>query len=246
MPETIVGRKPVLEALKAGTALEKIALLAGIQGKPIEEIRALAKQNQIPVNEVNRQRFRELASDQMTQGVVAILQPRHKYVSLEAILAVAESRLQKPFVLILDEIEDPHNLGALVRTAECAGVHGVVVPKHHSAPVNSTVTKTSAGATEHMAIAEVTNIVNTIDTLKKNGFWIIGLDGSGEKLSDAADYVSPIALVIGNEGKGIRRLVKEHCDHLVRIPLLGKIESLNASVAGALVMYEVVRQRMKN
>ncbi|MEK7671377.1 MAG: RNA methyltransferase, partial [Bacteroidota bacterium] len=161
MPQTIVGRKPVIEALKAGAAIEKITLLSGIHGKPIEEIRSLAKQHKVPVNEVNRRQFRELAHDQMTQGVVAILQPRHKYVSVETIITVARRREERPFVLILDEIEDPHNLGALVRTAECAGVHGVIVPKHHSAPVNSTVTKTSAGATEHMAIAEVTNVVNT-------------------------------------------------------------------------------------
>ena len=143
---------------------------------------------------------------------------------METILEIAKKREEKPFVLILDEIEDPHNLGALIRSAECAGVHGVVVPKHHSAPVNSTVVKTSAGATEHIAIAEVTNVVNTIDELKKEHFWIVGLD----------------------EGEGVRRLVREHCDFLVKIPLRGKIESLNASVAGALVMYEVARQRIEN
>ncbi|MEK7249316.1 MAG: 23S rRNA (guanosine(2251)-2'-O)-methyltransferase RlmB [Bacteroidota bacterium] len=243
MPQTIVGRKPVIEALKAGTAIEKITLLSGIHGKPIEEIRSLAKQHKVPVNEVNRRQFRELAHDQMTQGVVAILQPRHKYVSVETIITVARRREERPFVLILDEIEDPHNLGALVRTAECAGVHGIIVPKHHSAPVNSTVAKTSAGATEHMAIAEVANVVNAIEDLKKEKFWIVGLDETGDKLYDRVDYTAPTAIVVGNEGKGIRRLVKEHCDFLVKIPLYGKIESLNASVAGALVMYEVVRQR---
>lgn len=246
MPETIVGRKPVIEALKAGSAIEKITLLAGIQGTPIEEIRLLAKQHKVPINEINRQQFREIANDQMTQGVVAILQAKHKYVEMETILETAKKREEKPFVLILDEIEDPHNLGALIRSAECAGVHGVVVPKHHSAPVNSTVVKTSAGATEHIAIAEVTNVVNTIEELKKEHFWIVGLDESGDKPYDKVDYTSPIAIVVGNEGKGVRRLVREHCDFLVKIPLLGKIESLNASVAGALVMYEVVRQRMKN
>lgn len=246
MPEIIVGRKPIIEALKAGTAIEKITLLSGIQGKPIEEIRLLAKQYKVPINEFNRQQFRELAKDQMTQGVVATLHPRHKYVSTETILDIAKKRNEKPFVMMLDEIEDPHNLGALIRTAECAGVHGVVVPKHHSAPVNATVAKTSAGATEHVAIAEVTNVVHTIEELKKQSFWIVGLDGAGEKLYTEVDYTSPLAIIIGNEGKGIRRLVKDHCDFLVRIPVFGKIDSLNASVAGALVMFEVVRQRMKN
>jgi 23S rRNA (guanosine2251-2'-O)-methyltransferase len=243
MAETIVGRKPVIEALKAGTAIEKIILLTGIQGKPIEEIRALAKQHKIPFNEIQRQQFRDIANDQMTQGVVAVLQARHAYVRLETILDVATKRAEKPLILILDEIEDPHNLGALIRSAECAGVHGVIIPKHHSAPVNATVTKTSAGATEHIAIAEVTNIVNTINELKKENFWIVGLDESGDKLYDKVDYASPTAIVVGNEGKGIRRLVREHCDFIVKIPLMGKIESLNASVAGALVMFEVVRQR---
>ena len=246
MAETIVGRKPVIEALKAGTAIEKIILLSGIHGQPIEEVRTLAKRNRVPLQEVTRQQFRDLANDQMTQGVVAIVPRRFQYSTLDAIAQVAVQRNEKPFVLILDEIEDPHNLGALIRTAECAGVHGVILPKHHSAPVNSTVTKTSAGATEHIAIVEVTNIVNTIDAFKKEGFWIVALDESGDKLHDSADYTSPIALVVGNEGKGVRRLVKEHSDFIVRIPLLGKIESLNASVAGALVMYEVVRQRRKD
>ncbi|MBI5472921.1 MAG: 23S rRNA (guanosine(2251)-2'-O)-methyltransferase RlmB [Ignavibacteriae bacterium] len=243
MPAMIVGRKPVIEALKAGSSLDKIFLLSGIQGKPIEEIRSLARQRNVPVAEFNRQQFRELAKDQMTQGVVGILQPRHKYADVELILSAATERQQRPFILICDEIEDPHNLGALIRTAECAGVHGVIVPKHHSAPVNATVTKTSAGATEHLPIAEVTNIVSTIEELKQKSFWIVGLDGAGDKRYNEVDYTSPVAVVVGNEGKGIRRLVREHCDFLVKIPLLGRIESLNASVAGALVMYEVVKQR---
>ncbi len=245
MPETIVGRRPVIEALKAGTVIEKIVLLEGIQGAPINEIRLLARKQKVPIIETSRQLFREIASDQMTQGVVATLMERHKHASVESILEIANKQQVAPFILILDEIEDPHNLGALIRSAECAGVHGVIVPKHHSAPVNATVTKTSAGATEYVAIAEVTNIVSTIDELKKENFWIVGLDEEGDKLFDAVDYTSPIAIVVGNEGKGIRRLVREHCDFLVKIPLYGKIQSLNASVAGALVMFEAARQRRK-
>ncbi len=243
MAELIAGRKPVIEALRSGTAIERIVVLPGVHGKPIEEIKTLATKRRVPVVEADRHHFRELAHDQMTQGVVAVLQTRHTYSSIEAILERAASKGEKPFVLILDEIEDPQNLGALIRSAECAGAHGVVVPKHHSAPVNATVIKASAGATAHIPIAEVTNIVNTLEALKKEHFWIAGLDEAGDKTYDAVDYTSPIGIVVGNEGKGIRRLVKEHCDFLVKIPLLGKIQSLNASVAGALVMFEAVRQR---
>jgi 23S rRNA (guanosine2251-2'-O)-methyltransferase len=243
MAETVIGRKPVLEALKAGSAIKQIVLLTGTHGTPIDEIRTLAKRLNIPLHEMNRQQFRDLAGDRMTQGVVAVLSTRHSYATVDELLAVAKKKGEQPLLLILDEIEDPHNLGALIRTAECAGVHGVIIPRHHAAPVNETVVKTSAGATAHMAIAEVTNIVNTMRELKQEGCWIAGLDGSGEKEYDAVDYRSPTAIVVGNEGKGIRRLVKEHCDFVVRIPVMGKIASLNASVAGALVMYEAVRQR---
>jgi 23S rRNA (guanosine2251-2'-O)-methyltransferase len=244
MPNIITGRKPVIEALRAGAAIEKIILLAGIHGRPIEEVKQLAKQKRVPVHDANRLQFRDIANDQTTQGIVAILTEKYSYASLERILEIAAQRSEQPFLLILDEIEDPHNLGALIRTAECAGVHGVIIPKHHSASVNATVVKASAGATAHIAIAEVTNVVSTIEDLKKEQFWIVGLDEEGDKLYDAVDYTSPIAIVVGNEGKGIRRLVKEHSDFLVRIPLRGTIASLNASVAGSLVMFEAVRQRM--
>jgi 23S rRNA (guanosine2251-2'-O)-methyltransferase len=244
MPNIITGRKPVIEALRAGTAIEKIILLIGIHGRPIEEVKQLAKQQHIPVQEANRQEFRDIANDQTTQGIVALLPEKFSYTSIERIVDIAAQRNEKPFLLILDGIEDPHNLGALIRTAECTAAHGVIIPKHHSASVNATVVKTSAGATAHMAIGEVTNVVNTLEDLKKENFWIVGLDEEGDKTYDAVDYTSSIAIVVGSEGKGIRRLVKEHCDFLVRIPLRGKIASLNASVAGALVMFEVVRQRV--
>jgi 23S rRNA (guanosine2251-2'-O)-methyltransferase len=240
----ITGRKPVLEALRSGTAIEKVLFLAGVQGRVINDIRSLAQEKGVQVDDLNRAEFRELASDATTQGVVATI-PTRRFVDLDSLLTRAVERNEQGFLLVLDEIEDPQNLGALIRTAECAGVHGVVIPKHHSATVTSTVVKASAGATEHMGIAEVTNIVNTIDELKEHGFWVVGLDGAAEKEYDDVDYASPIALVVGNEGRGIRRLVKEHCDHLVRIPLYGKIESLNASVAGALAMYTVAAQRRK-
>jgi 23S rRNA (guanosine2251-2'-O)-methyltransferase len=242
MPGIIAGRQPILEALKAGTVLERIVFLAGVQGRAIEEIRTLAQQNKVETVVVNKTQFRDLASNATTQGVVGIV-PTKQFASLRDILAIPASRNEKGFLLILDEIEDPQNLGALVRTAECAGAHGVIIPKHHAAPVTSTTIKASAGATEHMAMAEVTNIVNTLETLKQEGYWIVGCDMAGETSYDAVDYTTPLALVVGGEGRGMRRLVREHCDHLVKIPLRGKIESLNASVAGALVLYEVVRQR---
>ena len=240
----ITGRKPVLEALRSGTDIEKVIFLAGVQGRVINDIRSLAQGRGIRIDDFNRTEFREIASDATTQGVVAVI-PTRRFVDLDTVLARAGEKQEVGFILILDEIEDPHNLGALIRTAECTGVHGVVIPKHHAATVTSTVVKTSAGATEHMAITEVTNIVNTLKELKEQGFWVVGLDGTAEKEYDSIDYASPIALVVGNEGRGIRRLVKEHCDHLVRIPLYGKIESLNASVAGALVMFAVAEQRRK-
>lgn len=243
MAETIVGRQPVLEALKAGTAIDKILFLEGVQGKQLEDIRAVAQARNIPVVVMNRYRFRDLVGHQKTQGVIALLSKPYSYSTVEQLLARAAERNEKPFVLVLDEIEDPQNLGALVRTAECAGVHGAIVPKHRSAPVSAAVVKASAGATEHLPIAEVTNIMHTIEELKQEHLWITGLDASGEKLYTEVDYTSPIALVVGNEGRGMRRLVKDHCDFVVRIPLLGKIASLNASAAGAIVMYEVVRQR---
>jgi 23S rRNA (guanosine2251-2'-O)-methyltransferase len=175
---------------------------------------------------------------------VAVVQTK-KFVGLDDILDIPARRGEKGFLLILDGIEDPQNLGALVRTAECTGVHGIILPKHHAAPVTSTVVKASAGATEHVAMTEVTNITAALEELKKSGYWIVGLDGASDRLFTDVDYTPPVGLVIGNEGKGIRRLVREHCDHLVRIPLFGRIESLNASVAGALAMYEVTRNRRR-
>ncbi|TLY30390.1 MAG: 23S rRNA (guanosine(2251)-2'-O)-methyltransferase RlmB [Ignavibacteria bacterium] len=240
----VAGRIPVMEALKAETLIEKIVILAGVKGGAIERIRGLAKQNRVPVMDVGKQRFRELVSDTTTQGVVAIVGTK-RYVEVDDILEAAKKRGEPPFLLVLDEIEDPHNLGALIRTAECAGVHGVIIPKHHAAEVTTTVAKTSAGASEYVPVAKVVNVANTLEELKQKGFWIIGTDPKAERLYTEVDYAGSIAIVIGNEGKGIRPLVKEKCDFLVKIPLFGSIESLNASVAGALILYEGVRKRKK-
>ena len=238
----IAGRNPVIEALRSGTIIERVVILAGVKGGIIEKIKQMAKRNRVPVVEVGKQKFRDLVSDTTTQGVVAVVGTK-TYVEIDHILNAAKERNEAPFVLILDEIEDPQNLGALIRTAECAGVHGAVIPKHHAASVNQTVAKTSAGASEHLPVAKVVNIVQTLDELKQKGIWIVGTDSSAEKMYTEVDYTMPIAFVIGNEGKGIRQLVKEKCDFLVKIPLYGKVESLNASVAGALVMYEAVKKR---
>jgi len=243
MQGIIAGRRPVMEALRAGTGLERVVFLQGVQGNVIEEIRRFAEQKGVQVVQANKLQFRELATDATTQGVVAVLAMETKYADLEGILAVPEARGEKGFLLILDEVEDPQNLGALIRTAEGAGVHGVIIPKHHSASVTAAVVKASAGATEHMSIGEVTNIVAALEKLKERGYWVVGLAAEGDKTFYDVAYTTPVAIVVGNEGKGIRRLVREHCDHLVRIPMFGKIESFNASVAGALVLYEVARQR---
>lgn len=239
----IVGRKPVLEAIKAGTQIEKILVLQGVHGTAIDEIRLAARRARVTIVDVRREEFRALTDETASQGVIALTASRKQLMPIEELLSRVRGRTEPGFLLILDEIEDPQNLGALIRTAECAGVHGVILPKHHSAPVGPAAVKASAGATEHMAIAEVTNVVNAMEDLKREGYWIAGLEGSGTTLYTTADYTGPVALVVGNEGKGIRRLVKEHCDYLVSIPMRGKVSSLNASVAGAIVMYEAVKQR---
>jgi 23S rRNA (guanosine2251-2'-O)-methyltransferase len=241
----IVGRQPVLEALKSRQPIERILILHGTSGGHIDQAKQLARKLAIPVKETDKERFTELAGDAMTQGIIAIIDA-YRYSEIEEILAVAKQKNEPPFILILDEIEDPHNLGALIRSAECAGIHGIIIPLHNAASVNMTVIKTSAGATAHLPIARVTNIAQTLDELKKTGLWIVGTDMESEKVYFHHDYTGPLAIVIGNEGKGIRRLVKEKCDFLLRIPMYGKIESLNASVAGALVMFEAAKSRSLN
>jgi len=244
MDNLIVGRQPVLEALKSRQPIERILILHGTSGSHIDQAKQMARKLAIPVKETDKERFAELAGDTLAQGIIAIIDS-YQYAEIEEILAVAQQKNESPFILILDEIEDPHNLGALIRSAECAGIHGIVIPLHNAASVNSTVTKTSAGATAHLPIARVTNIAQTMDELKKAGVWIVGTEMESDILYDEHDYRGSLALVIGNEGKGMRRLVKEKCDFLVKIPMHGKIESLNASVAGALVMFEAAKIRMK-
>lgn len=240
--ECIFGRNPILEALRTQQPLEKIFIQHGSHGNTIEQIRFLAKHNGIVCTEISHHRLRELSEGNETQGVIA-LRSAKQFVEVDDILNVAKTKGEMPFVLLLDEIEDPHNLGAIIRTAECCGVHGIIVPKHHSASFTSVVAKSSAGAIEHVNIAKVTNIVFTIDKLKEQGLWIIGTDEKAVKEFSNCDFLAPVAIIVGNEGKGVRRLVKEHCDELLHIPLQGKISSLNASVAAGIILYEVVRKR---
>ena len=238
----IAGRQPLLEALKSRQPIDQILILHGTAGAQIQQIKQLAREQRIAVKEADKERFREVSGDTVTQGVLALVND-YRYVEIEDILALAQRKNEPPFLLVLDEIEDPHNLGALVRTAECAGVHGVIIPKHHAASVNQTVIKTSAGATSHMPIARVTNIAQTLDELKKANIWIVGTDMQAEKKYFEYDYRGAVAVVIGSESSGMRRLVKEKCDFLVSIPMHGKIASLNASVAGGLVLFEAAKLR---
>lgn len=244
MDNLIVGRQPVIEALRSDTPLEKICVLFGTRGNAIQNIRQLAKQRGVPLKEIDRRRFLELCSNANAQGVLAIAGTK-VYVEIDDLLNTANDKGEAPFLLVLDEIEDPHNLGALIRTAECAGAHGVIIPRHHSASLNETVTKTSAGASLHLPAARVTNTARALDELRSRGVWIIGTAMQAPKSYEEVDYTGAIAIVVGNEGKGIRRLVQEKCDFLVRIPLYGKVGSLNASVAGGLVLYEAARGRNK-
>jgi 23S rRNA (guanosine2251-2'-O)-methyltransferase len=239
----IFGRKPVLEALTANKPIDKMMISANAHGEVIDEIVRLAKQKNIPFKFLPANEIAKSAREQNTQGVVAFAGSK-EFSDVTDLLAIARSKNEKPFLLIFDEIEDVHNLGALIRTAVCVGAHGGIVPKHHNAPVNETVIKTSAGASMQFPMARVTNIAQTIEDLKENGVWIVGTEMNADRSFTDIDYTVPVAIVIGNEGKGMRRLVRDKCDFLVKIPMKGEFDSLNASVAGALVMYEVMRKRL--
>ena len=240
MPEYIVGRNPVLEALKSGRSINKILLSKTSHGT--EEIIRLAKSKGVVFEFVERSVLDRGARDTKHQGVVAFVSPA-KYVEIEDLLAIAQSKNEMPFIVLLDGVEDPQNLGAILRTAESAGVHGVIIPKRRAASPNETVSKTSAGAVEYIPIARVNNLNEAIRKLKDNRVWIFGLDEDAETEFTKADFKLSLGLVLGGEGKGLSRLVKENCDFLVKIPMFGKIPSLNVSVSAALAMYEVVRQR---
>jgi 23S rRNA (guanosine2251-2'-O)-methyltransferase len=237
----IIGRKPVLEALNSNEEIEQVYILFGQQGNIINAIRVAAKKRGIKCNQIPLERFRTYAPSQNAQGVVALKQD-FKFSSLDEILSESK-KTSPPLILILDEIQDPHNVGAILRSAECSGVNGVILTKHHSATITSTVTKTSAGATEHLKICQVNNLSQTIDELKEKGFWIVGSSLDNAKNYTEVDYNIPIALIVGNEEKGIRKLTTSKCDFLVKIPMSGKIQSLNVSVATGILLFEILRQR---
>ncbi len=239
--DLIIGRKPVLEAINSGEEIEQVYILYGQQGNIINAIRVAAKKRGIKCNQIPLEKFKAVVTDKKAQGVAAI-KPSQKFYSLDEIISDAK-KAEYPLILILDSVQDPHNVGAILRTAECSGVHGVIITKHNSAPISATVSKTSAGASEHIKIALVNNLAHAIDELKENGFWIVGSYVEGAKLYTEVDYKMPVALIVGNEEKGIRRLTADKCDFLVKIPMTGKIQSLNVSVATGILLFEIVRQR---
>lgn len=237
----IIGRKPVLEALNSNEEIEQVYILFGQQGNIINAIRVAAKKQGIKCNQIPLERFKTYSPDKNAQGVIALKQD-FKFSSLDTIL-METKKSSLPLILVLDEIQDPHNVGAILRSAECSGVNGVILTKHNSVTITSTVTKVSAGATEHLKICQVNNLSQTIDELKENGFWIVGSSLENAKNYIEVEYKIPIALIVGNEEKGIRKLTASKCDFLVKIPMSGKIQSLNVSVATGILLFEILRQR---
>jgi 23S rRNA (guanosine2251-2'-O)-methyltransferase len=243
MSEKIYGRNPVLEALRSGSrAVNHVFLMQGSRDGVLNQIEAHAKAKGIPIGVETRHRLDTLAGTDKHQGVLAVVED-FQYASLQDVLDLARKKNENPFLILLDEIEDPHNLGAILRSADAAGAHGAVIPKNRAVEVNSTVLKASAGAAEHIPTVKVTNLNEAIRELKEANVWVVGTAGEATKNFYEYDYKSPVAIVIGNEGRGLRRLVAENCDELVRIPMAGKMSSLNASVAAALLLFEVARQR---
>jgi 23S rRNA (guanosine2251-2'-O)-methyltransferase len=240
--EYIAGKHPILEAMRAGRTINKIWIADNAQKHYSGPIIAEAKELGILVQTADRRKIDQMLEGVQTQGVIAQV-AAYDYVEVDDILRLAKEKGQEPLILILDEIEDPHNLGSILRSADCTGVHGVIIPKRRSVGLTAAVAKTSAGAIEYVPVAKVTNIAQTIEALKKKGVWIAGADGDAKITVYQNDLTIPLAIVIGNEGVGIGRLIKEKCDFLFKLPMFGQINSLNASVAASVLLYEVVRQR---
>jgi 23S rRNA (guanosine2251-2'-O)-methyltransferase len=240
--DKIQGRNPVMEALRSEREIDKILIAKGAQQGSIHKIIGMAKDKGIPIQYVEKQKLDQLTESSAHQGIIAFV-AAYSYVDLDEILNKAEKRGEEPFLIILDEITDPHNLGSIIRTADASGAHGIIIPKRRSVGLTATVAKTSAGALEYVPVAKVSNIAQTIDALKDKGIWVIGADMEGSQPYYRADFTGKIALVIGSEGKGIGRLIKEKCDYLVNIPMRGSVGSLNASVAASILMYEAMKQR---
>ena len=245
--DIILGRNAVTEALKAGRTINRLLIAEGSRDGSIQKLIALAKDKQIVIESLSRDRLDKIADNQRHQGVIAYSAPV-EYATLEEVLQVAEDRHEPPFIILLDELEDSHNFGTILRTADAVGVHGVLIPKRRSVSLNSTVAKTSAGAIEYVKVAQINNVAQTLKQLKDLNITVIGSDMEGIDIYDdvsRVDFKAPIVLIIGSEGKGMRRLTKENCDYLLKIPMVGRINSLNASVAAAILMYEICRQRRK-
>ena len=240
--DQVEGRNAVLELLESGKDINKIFITKGDRHGSINKIIAIAKERKIIIVEKEKRKMDEMAQNENYQGVIAIVPP-FEYCEIEDIIKYAEEKEENPFVLILDGIEDTHNLGAIIRTAETAGVHGIIIPKRRAAAVNSTVSKVSCGAVEYMKVARVNNIADSIKKLKEAGLWICGTAVDGEKYYFDQDLTGPIGIVIGNEGKGMSDIAKKNCDFLVKIPMMGKIQSLNASVSTGIIVYEALKQR---
>ena len=241
--DQIEGRNSVIELLESKKDINKIFVTKGEKHGSINKILAMARERNVIIVEKDKRQMEQMAQTPNYQGVIAIVPP-FEYCEIEDILEDAKNKNEDPFVLILDGIEDPHNLGSIIRTAETAGVHGVIIPKRRAASVNSTVSKVSAGAVEHMKIARVTNISDSIQKLKDNALWICGTDIDAKNYYYNQDLKGPLGIVIGNEGQGMSEKVKKNCDFLVKIPMKGKVTSLNASVSTGIVVYEAVKQRM--
>lgn len=239
----IEGRNAVIEALRTGTTIDKIYLLKGETDSALGHIASTARSRGIVVVDADRRKLDGMSLTHSHQGVIALCAVQ-EYVTPDEILRLAREKGEVPLVVVCDELTDPHNLGAVIRTAECAGAHGVIIPKRRSAGITAIVQKTSAGAVSHLPVARVANIPSLLQQLKDEGLWIFGADASGDRSLYEADLKGPAAIVIGSEGDGMGRLVRENCDFLVRIPMHGKINSLNASAAAAILLYEAVRQRL--
>jgi 23S rRNA (guanosine2251-2'-O)-methyltransferase len=240
--EIIAGRNSVLEALKAGRSLNKILIAKGERQGSIRDIFSQAKEQGLVIQEVEAAKLDQLAAGVRHQGVIALAAPV-AYAEIDDILSAAYNKNEPPFLVLLDELADPHNVGAILRTADATGVHGVLLPKRRSCPLTQAVAKTSAGAIEHVPVARIGNVAQTLKGLKKQGLWVVGADMDGEKNYYEADLTGPVVIVVGSEGQGMGRLTREACDFVVRIPMKGKITSLNASVACSLLLYEILRQR---
>lgn len=244
MQDKIYGFNPVIEALESGSEIDKILLKDGIKHSKASKITALAKEKKIPFQFVNQSKLDTLTEGGNHQGVLAF-SAVHKYYTVDEILESAAEKNEPPFIVILDSVTDPHNLGSIIRTANAAGAHGVIIPKNRSAGLSSTVFKVSAGASEYTMVAKVTNLSRTVEDLKKKGVWVAGTALEAESYHFDTDLKGPLAVIIGSEGEGMSRILREKCDFLVKIPMLGRIESLNASVAAGILLYEAVRQRIK-